>query len=49
MIKIFFLSCPVVAFVFNKDVINKSDAVTGRWMSTDNNLEVKIFRSGYEY
>lgn len=38
-----------MAYVFNKDVTNKTDAIIGRWMSTENNLEVEIFRSGNEY
>ena len=43
-----FLLFPI--FAFKNAPINKSDAIVGKWMSTqDNNLEVEIYKSGNAY
>jgi uncharacterized protein (DUF2147 family) len=34
---------------FKTIVNNNADAITGKWMSADNNVEVEVFKTGNEY
>ena len=49
MIKLFFLSLISVTYAVNEVSKNNADDIIGRWMSTENNLEVEIYKSGKEY
>lgn len=49
MVKIFFLSLLTITLVLNAISQNESDAIAGRWMSSENNLEVEIYKSGNLY
>lgn len=46
--KYFFLIC-LFTSNFTAGVQQKADAITGKWMSTENNLEVEVFRQNAEY
>ena len=49
MVKLFFISLLTITRVLNAISQNEPDAITGRWMSAENNLEVEIFKSGTRY
>ena len=49
MIRIFLVATLTLAFAFNANASFKSDAIVGRWINADNNLEVEIYKSGTEY
>lgn len=49
MIKIFFLSIITLMLVIKAVAQNNSDDIIGRWMSTQNNLEVEIFKDADQY
>src|SRR5665647_3620360 len=34
---------------FKNSVNNNADAITGKWMSAEDNLEVEVFKTGSEY
>lgn len=34
---------------FKHAAVNNADAIIGKWMSEENNLEVEVFKSGSEY
>ncbi len=44
MIKIFFLSAVMISIVQKSFSQNNSEQIIGRWMSTENNLEVEIYK-----
>ncbi len=49
MIKLFFLSLISITYAVNEVPKNNADDIIGRWISTENNLEVEIYKSGKEY
>ena len=49
MVKIFFLSLLTIMHVSNTASQNNSDAIIGQWMTTDNKIEVEIYKRGDEY
>ncbi len=49
MIKIFFLSLITITHVLKAVSQNDSDAIIGLWMSSENNLEVEIFKAVGQY
>jgi uncharacterized protein (DUF2147 family) len=42
-----FLLFPLCSF--KNTAVNNADAIIGKWMSEENNLEVEVFKSGNEY
>jgi len=49
MIKLFFLSLITITNAINEVSQNNADDITGRWMSSDNKLEVEVYKTGKEY
>ncbi len=49
MVKIFFLSLLTIMHISNTASQNNSDAIIGQWMTTDNKIEVEIYKTGDEY
>ncbi len=49
MIKLFFLSLISVTYTVNVASKNNADDIMGRWINTENNLEVEIYKTGQEY
>lgn len=49
MIKLFFLSVFTVTAVLKAAPQSSPDDIIGRWMSTENNLAVEIFKTNNEY
>ncbi|MDQ2720404.1 MAG: DUF2147 domain-containing protein [Bacteroidota bacterium] len=39
----------LIQSVFSSALQNRADAIIGRWMSEDNNLEVEVYRTGDEF
>ncbi|MDP4284386.1 MAG: DUF2147 domain-containing protein [Bacteroidota bacterium] len=49
MMKILFISLMAITGAFKAMPQNNPDAIIGRWMSSENNLEVEIFKTANEY
>ncbi|MEO9020794.1 MAG: DUF2147 domain-containing protein [Ginsengibacter sp.] len=49
MIKLLFLSVVMIAIAPKSYPQNNPDQIIGCWMSTENNLEVEIFKTGNNY
>ena len=49
MIKLFFLYVVMITFVQKSFSQNNPDQIIGRWMSSENNLEVEIFKTDVTY
>lgn len=45
----FFFLFLLVIQSFNSITQHNADAITGRWMSTENNVEVEVYRTGNEF
>ncbi len=49
MKNLLFLALLIIATAFNIPSHHSTSNITGRWMSTENNLEVEIFKTGNEF
>jgi len=49
MKKITFLALSIIAMAFTIPSHHDSDNIVGKWMNTENNLEVEIFKTGNEF
>lgn len=49
MKNLFFLTLLIITTAFNIPAHHSNTDITGRWMSTENNLEVEVFRTGNEF
>lgn len=49
MLKLFFLSVLMITAVQKSFSQNNPDQIVGRWMSTESNLEVEIYKVGSNY
>jgi len=49
MKKITFLALSIIGMAFTVPSHHDSDNIVGKWMNTENNLEVEIFKTGNEF
>jgi uncharacterized protein (DUF2147 family) len=49
MKKLFFLPLLIITIAVSGTAPHSSDDIIGCWMSTENNLEVEVFKTGKEY
>lgn len=49
MKNLFFIALLITTTTFNISAHHSSADIAGRWMSTENNLEVEIFKTGNEF
>ena len=47
--KIVPLLLPIIFWSQNLHAQNREDAITGRWMSSDNNLEVEVYKDNTDF